>query len=434
MSKQNKQENNDYGKTEKKSGGQFASQAVPADQRMKTTSLFGAMSGFIFMVTSFNAGATMGFSGDFATVLKAIGIGSVFLTIIAVVIGTLAAKTGMTFGQLIEYAYGKYGSKIIGFLIAFSLLGWTAVNGGIAASSIVSIFPNLPFIPISLIALVIFISTVFLGMEAMTKIGTISIPVLGILGVISAGLGIKNVGGMAGLMAYAPAAGSELAFGSLVGLAIGSWIGAACSLLPDFMRFAKNTKVAAGLGVLFMLVLNPLILIIGAIGAISTGLGDFPYVLAAQGLAIPGLLVGILGTWGPTQGNVYSSSLTWGNIFKKDHMKVVIVAGAIALILAAMNFFQYFGTFLVFLSNWVPAIIGVFIADYAYTYRNGYPDGEAIKYNWDWRGLVAVIVGITLTYIDLPGLTQLWSIGGAIVVRVILNMIGDDSPAKVYND
>lgn len=31
----------------KASSGQFASQAVPMDQRMKTTSLFGAMSGFI---------------------------------------------------------------------------------------------------------------------------------------------------------------------------------------------------------------------------------------------------------------------------------------------------------------------------------------------------------------------------------------------------
>lgn len=421
-------------KLEKKSGGQFASQAVPADQRMKTTSLLGAMSGFIFMVTSFNAGATMGFSGDFATVLKAIGIGSVFLTIIAVVIGTLAAKTGMTFGQLIEYAYGKHGSKIIGFLIAFSLLGWTAVNGGVAASAIVSVFPSLPFVPISLISIVLFVSTVFAGMKAMTKIGTICIPILGILGVISAVMGINSVGGVSGLMAYAPAAGSELAFGSLVGIAIGSWIGCACSLLPDFMRFAKNTKVAGGLGILFMLILNPLILMIGAIGAISTGYGDFPYALAAQGLAIPGLLVGVLGSWGPTQGNVYSCSLTWGNIFKKDHMKMVIIAGVIALILAAINFFQYFGSFLIFLSNWVPAIIGVFMADYFYTYRNGYPAGEAIKYNWDWRGLVAVIVGIALTFIDLPGLTQLWSVGGAIVARTLLNLIGDDSPAKIYKN
>ena len=38
--------------TKKESSGQFASQAVPMDQRMKTTSLFGAMSGFIFMTTS----------------------------------------------------------------------------------------------------------------------------------------------------------------------------------------------------------------------------------------------------------------------------------------------------------------------------------------------------------------------------------------------
>ena len=100
--------------TKKESSGQFASQAVPMDQRMKTTSLFGAMSGFIFMTTSLQAGANMGFGGDFKTVLAAIAVGAVFLTVIAVVMGCAAAKTGMTFGQLINC------SKIIGFLLAFS--------------------------------------------------------------------------------------------------------------------------------------------------------------------------------------------------------------------------------------------------------------------------------------------------------------------------
>ena len=54
------------------------------------------------------------FGGDFKTVLAAIAVGAVFLTVIAVVMGCAAAKTGMTFGQLINC------SKIIGFLLAFS--------------------------------------------------------------------------------------------------------------------------------------------------------------------------------------------------------------------------------------------------------------------------------------------------------------------------
>ena len=49
------------------------------------------------------------FGGDFKTVLAAIAVGAVFLTVIAVVMGCAAAKTGMTFGQLINYAYGKHG-------------------------------------------------------------------------------------------------------------------------------------------------------------------------------------------------------------------------------------------------------------------------------------------------------------------------------------
>ena len=418
--------------TKKESSGQFASQAVPMDQRMKTTSLFGAMSGFIFMTTSLQAGANMGFGGDFKTVLAAIAVGAVFLTVIAVVMGCAAAKTGMTFGQLINYAYGKHGSKIIGFLLAFSLLGWTAVDAGLMGSAINAFFPGVPQYAMSLIAVVLFTATAAFGMSAMSKLGTICIPVIGIFGVVSAVIGVKSLGGMTGLMAYEPS--TTLSFGSMVGLAIGSWIGCACSLLPDFMRFAKNTKVAAGLGILFMLILNPLMLIIGAVGAIATGYGDMPYVLAAQGLAIPGLLIGIFGNWGPAQGNEYSCALTWGNMFKLEHKKMTVICGIVALILTAMNFFQYFGTFLIFLSNCVPAIIGVFMADYLFTYRNGYPEMEKVKPNWDWRGLVSVAAGIVLAYLGLPGISQLWCVGGAVVLRIVLNSIGSDSPAKIYNE
>lgn len=414
----------------KEASGQFSSQAVPMDQRMKTTSLFGAMSGFIFMTTSLQAGANMGFGGDFKTVLAAIAVGAVFLTVIAVIMGCAAAKTGMTFGQLINYAYGTHGSKIIGFFLAFSLLGWTAVDAGLMASAINAFVPSIPQYAMSLIAVGLFTATAAFGMSAMSKLGTICIPVIGVFGLVSAFIGITGLGGMDGLLAYKPE--STLSFGSMVGLAIGSWIGCACSLLPDFMRFAKNTKVAAGLGVLFMLILNPLMLIIGAVGAIATGYGDMPYVLAAQGLAIPGLLIGIFGNWGPAQGNEYSCALTWGNMFKLEHKKTTIICGIVALVLTAMNFYQYFGTFLIFLSNCVPAIIGVFMADYLYTYRKGYPAGESISIKWDWRGLVSVAVGIVLAYAGLPGISQVWCVGSAIIVRIVLNMIGSNSPAKIY--
>lgn len=111
---------------------------------------------------------------------------------------------------------------------------------------------------------------------------------------------------------------------------------------------------------------------------------------------------------------------------------MTIICGAIALVLTAMNFFKYFGTFLIFLSNCVPAIIGVFMADFLYTYRKGYPAAELIEIKWDWRGLAAVAVGIVLAYIGLPGISQIWCVGSAVVVRIVLNMIGKDSPAKVY--
>lgn len=413
------------------SGGQFASQAVPMDQRMKTLSLFGSLSGFVFMTTSLQAGASMGFVADFPTIIKAIVVASIILAVLACIMAAAASKTGLTFGLLCSYAYGKFGAKIVGFLIAFSLLGWTAVDAGLMASAVNAMVPAIPYMPMAVISCILFTLTAMFGMKVMSKLGSICVPVIGVFGVISMILAIRSVGGGAGLMAYIPK--STVSFGALVGIAIGSWIGCACSLLPDFIRFAKSTKAAVGLALLFMLVINPLMLIIGAIGAIATSQGDLPYVLAAQGLAIPGLLIGIFGNWGPAQGNEYSCALTWGNMFKLEHKKMTLICGIIALVLTLMNFFAHFGTFLIILSNTIPAIIGVFVADYLFTYRKGYPGVEEVesKVKFDWRGIVAIAVGILLAYAGLPGIGQVWCVAGAIVVRIVLNCIGR-SPAKIY--
>ena len=72
------------------------------------------------------------------------------------------------------------------------------------------------------------------------------------------------------------------------------------------------------------------------------------------------------------------------------------------------------------------------MADYLFTYRKGYPDGESIQFNADWSGLIAVTVRIVTAYLGLPGISQFWCVGSAIVVRILLNCIGSDSPAKVY--
>ena len=42
--------------------------------------------------------------------------------------------------------------------------------------------------------------------------------------------------------------------------------------------------------------------------------------------------------------------------------------------------------------------------------------------------------GIILAYLGLPGISQLWCVGGAVVLRIVLNMVGSDSPAKIYDE
>lgn len=411
----------------------YASEAVPKDQRMKTASLFGAMSGFVFMTTTLQAGATLGLSADFLTVLKAILVGSIFLGVLVCIMAATAAKTGLTFAQIAAYAYGKVGAKFIGFLLAFSLIGWAAVDAGLMASALKTILPGVPHLVLSIVSVVLFIVTAIVGMKAMSKLGSLCIPIIGLFGIVSLVIGLHSLGGMNGLMEYMPLPTNELKFSALVGLVIGSWIGCACSLLPDFMRFAKNEKVAVTMGAIFMFVLNPLLLIIGAVGAIATKSGDISFILASQGLMIPGLLIGIFGNWGPAQGNLYSTTLTWDNIFKLGHKNMTLVCGAIALVFVSLDFFSYFGNFIIFLSNCVPAIIAVFIVDSLMTYKKGYPAVAEMKSAVDWRGILATVGGVGLAFAGLPGIPQIWGVLGAAALRAVLNLLGNDSPYKAYS-
>ncbi len=420
-----------------RSDNQYASQAVPMNKRIKTTTLFGAMAGFVFKTTSLQTGASIGFVTDFPTVVKAVIVGAVFLAVLAAIVAAAAAKSGLSFGQLVLHAYGKVGSKIIGFCLAFSLIGWTAVDAELMSSAITAMVPGVPHLPISLGCCVLFTLTAAFGMKAMSKLGSICIPVIGIFSIVSMMIAVKTIG-WAGIMSYVPLPDARAQFGVVVGLVIGSWIGGVCTLLPDLMRFAKSSKHAVGIALVYMLVINPLMLICGAVGAIATGLGDTPFVLAAQGLAIPGLMIGILGNWGPAQGNIYSCSVTWGNFFKVGHKKMVMICGGLALLLTAVNFYNYFSTFLVFLSNAVPAVIGVFIVDFLFTYRKGYPATEKVTWKADWRGIAAVTAGVALgnlsliAGISLPGITQVWCVAASVALRLVLNLIGKKSPAKIF--
>lgn len=408
-------------KKEKMNDSEFTQSSVPASQKKNFWEICVVWIGYVFVVTGMQVGGTMGTSTDFATLLKALAVGSVVLLVLGTFMGLIALKTGNTFGMLCRYAFGKIGSNVISLMIVVTLIGWFSVDAYMIGQASNALFPALPIIPIAIVAGIAMTATALFGMKWMSKLSDIAVPLVLIFGIISIVLSVKSTGGLTGLFAIQPK--NPLSFNTLVSLSIGSFVCGAVSFTPDVLRFAKNKKQTLIIMFLAMMIANPLMIILGAVGSIATGYSDITFVLAAQGLLAPAFIVMILNIWSTAQGCVYSGSLSLANTFRIDRKVLVIGFGLAGTIGAVIGFYNYFGTFINFLATTIPALGGVFIADYLVKYRKGYPslDGDDIP-AVNWGAFIAWGLGIATNYVHV-GITQVNCIIIAAVIEAVFAVI-----------
>ena len=399
---------------------EYTQQAVPKEERQSFFQVSSVILGYVFIVTSIQVGSTMGQMADLKTILLAILAGSAFLMVLGGFIAFIASRNGITFGQLSEFSFGEKGSKFISTLIALSLVGWFSVDIYLVGQATNALFPSVPIIPVVIIAGVLMTFTAIFGMKLMSKLGSVSVPLILIFGVYSMIRAISDFGGFDNL--FAANVGQTVSFVSLVSLAIGSWVASAVTLLPDIIRYAKNEKQALIIAAIAILFGNALMMIIGAIGTITTGQGELSYVLAAQGLIAPAWLIMVVNNWSAAQGCAYSGALTMGSVTGKPHKPLTIAIGAIGILMAAFGFYDSFGSFIIFLSSTVPVLWGIFIADFLTKYKKGYNRKDIVQI--DWSGIIALVIGVALSRIPF-GISAVNALVGSIIARVILIKISN---------
>ena len=323
---------------ENRNDAEFSQTSVPKDKRKSFWEICVVWIGYVFVVTGMQVGGTMRVSTDFATLLKALAVGSLVLLVLGSFMGLIALKTGLTFGMLCRYAFGNLGSHVISLMIVITLIGWFSVDAYMIGQASNALFPVLPIIPISILAGIGMTVTALIGMKWMSKLSDVAVPLVLIFCIISIVLSVKSTGGLSGLFSIRP--DNPASFNELVSLAIGSFVCGAVSFTPDVLRFAKNKKQTLIIMFLAMIIANPLMIILGAVGAIATGYSDITYVLAAQGLLAPAFIVMILNIWSTAQGCVYSGSLSLGNTINVKRKYLVLGFGIAGTIGAVVGFYN----------------------------------------------------------------------------------------------
>ena len=267
---------------------------------------------------------------------------------------------------------------------------------------------------LTIIAGLLMTATAATGMKGLEIVAYISVPLIVILGVYSMITAGVEGGGLAAI--FGQSAGKISLFTG-VGYVIGSFISGGTAT-PNFIRFAKNRKVAVWTTVIAFFLGNTLMFCFGAIGGAFTGKEDIFYVMIAQGLAIPALIVLGANIWTTNNNALYTGGLGLANITGKPMKHLTWVAGIIGTALAIWLYYNFVG-WLNILNCALPPIGMIVILDY-FKNRSKY-DGKHAEAVVNWFNVIGIIAAAAVANFLHWGIAAV----NAMVVSAIFFFIGE---------
>jgi len=394
----------------------YSLEAVPQDssERKGFWGLFVVMLGFTFFSASMSVGANMANGLNFSDFVKAIMIGGIILSVYTGLLAYVGSATGLSMDLLARRSFGSIGSYLPSALISFTQIGWFGVGAAMFAYPVSELTGLNPWIFIIIVGALMTTSAYF-GMKGLTIVSFISVPLITILGVYSMTLAISSGGG---LIAMFDKSQGNMTLFAAVGMVVGSFISGGTAT-PNFVRFSKTKKIAVVTTIIAFFLGNSLMFLFGAVGGAFTGKEDIFYVMIAQGLTIPAILVLGANIWTTNDNALYSSALGLSNITKIRKKPMTLAAGAIGTLLAVW-LYNNFVSWLSLLNATLPPVGAILVMDYFLHKENYKSDSEPVcKIN------PAAIVGVVAGALTANFLK--WGIASinAMVVAIVCYLIGE---------
>lgn len=354
----------------------YSLEAVPESARKGFWNMFFVMLGFTFFSASMSVGAKLGNGLDLSGFFWACLIGGVILSAYCGILAYIGSETGMTMDLLCRRTFGEKGSYLSSAILGFTQIGWFGV--GVAMFSIPAAqLMGVNEWVLTIIAGLLMTATAATGMKALEIVSYISVPLIVILGMYSMITATSEGGGLTAIFAQS-AGGITLMTG--IGYVIGSFISGGTAT-PNFIRFAKNSKIAVWTTVIAFFLGNTLMFCFGAVGGAFTGKDDIFYVMIAQGLAIPALIVLGANIWTTNNNALYTGGLAISNVSGVRMKFTTWIAGIVGTALAIWLYWNFVG-WLNILNCALPPIGAIVILDFLKNRKKFAADGQTAAVNW----------------------------------------------------
>ena len=371
----------------------YSFEKVPQAARKGFWPMLFIMLGFTFFSASMSAGAKLGNGLDLDNYIAGTLAGGVILAVYTSVLAYIGSDSGLSFDLLAQHAFGRKGSYLPSVMIALTQVGWFGVGAAmfaIPASELMGIPPLILII----IAGACMTASAYFGIKGLEIVSYVSVPLISILGIYSMYTAVVQGGGLRNV--FGISSGSLTIF-TAISIVVGSFVsGGTC--IPNFARFAKSNKIAVITVAIAFFIGNNLMFAFGAVGGAFTGKDDIFYVMIAQGLAIPAIIVLGANVWTTNDNALYSGAMSMSNITKIRKRPLVVVAGIIGTVLSVW-LYNNFVTWLGMLNSVLPPIGAIIILDY-FRNRKAYSVNPepGIKAGAVAGVILGAIVGIFVDY------------------------------------
>jgi cytosine permease len=386
---------------------EFEHSPVPMEKRRSLFSVATIWIGFPMIITSAMTGSILVLGMGFSDAVTAMVIGNIIMLVYVGALGVIGTDRGMNFALVASIVFGRKGYVAASGLLSTLLLGWYAVQTGITGALVSSTY-DLGYIPMTILAGVLYIGITFVGVKGLHSIGLVSVPLFVILGVWVAADAASTTSWDA-IWAYAGNNGAaSMSMGVGLTVVIALFIDAG-TVTADFNRWAKSRKDSLLATFSAFPFANLAAMLVGGVMTAALAVPDanpfgadnmFGYMNSKQ-LVFLSILAAIflyLNLGSVCAHCLYNASTGWARITNSKMRIAAVILGAIGIAVAAGNVWAFFIQWLSLLGILVPPIGAIILVDLYFIRK-----GAEIDLDWRPSAFIAWAIGSAVA-----GVVEFW--------------------------
>ncbi len=377
----------------------FVSSRVPASARVSLFTVAIIRIGATTSLVQFMLGATLGHSMTLSQAMWATLLGSLILEFISLGLGIAGAREGLSTSLLARWCgFGRYGSVMIGLVIAVSLLGWFGVQNAILAKGAICALDldqnnSAVFSWAAAVSGLLLTFLVAFGFRGLNWTAKVAVPLFFL---VSAWITIGLVQGHDILDLYAAdPVGPPLTLGAGATLVAGGYMVFAI-VSPDMSRYCGSRRHVFWMMTLSIIVGEFIVNGISILLAKALHTSDVVAIMT-QSAGWLGLSYALLSAVKINDINLYSSTLGFANALegitgkKWSYRRLTLTLGVVGTLLSVMGILDQFTVILTLFGVSFPPIAGVMLIDY-YILRSHRSILDATRINGQLPGAAATPV------------------------------------------